>query len=132
MAHYARIEQINNIPTVTRVVFVNNDITHNSSGEEIDGLGLQYLRGLYGENTNWVRTSIHHNIRNTFAGVGYTYDEVNDVFMPPAPEEFPSWGWDAESKTYKPPTPRPVLPEGDNRLPMWNEENQEWDLLEIE
>jgi len=132
MAHYARIEQVDGIPTVTRVVFVRNDITHNNAGEEIDGLGLQHLQKLYGVNTNWIRTSINHNIRGCYAGIGYRYDEVNDKFIAPPPEEFPSWVWDEERHTYKPPTPRPELPEGDNRLPMWNEANQEWDLIETE
>ena len=132
MAHYAKIEKIDGISTVTKVLFVNNDITHNVNGEEIDGLGVEYLRKLFGPTTTWVRTSINHNVRGCYAGVGYIYDENQDKFMPPKPKEFPSWIWNDESKTYKAPIPRPELPEGDNRLPLWNEEKQEWHLIERE
>jgi len=43
-------------------------------------------------NSNWVQTSYNSNIRKQFAGIGYTYDDVNDVFITPQP--YPSWSLD--------------------------------------
>ena len=31
----------------------------------------------------WVKTSYNGNIRKNYAGIGYTYDESRDAFIPP-------------------------------------------------
>jgi hypothetical protein len=73
MAHFAKIE--NNI--VTQVVVVGNE--HEVNGEA-------YLNDLGLEGT-WVQTSYNNNFRGKFAGIGDIYDEENDVFATPVPEE---------------------------------------------
>jgi hypothetical protein len=75
----------------------------------VDGKGIveQVIRidqdtlntGAWGNPSDWIQTSYNtignqHTLggtplRGNYAGVGFTYDAVNDVFIPPAP--FPSW-----------------------------------------
>jgi hypothetical protein len=75
MAHYAFLDESN---IVTEVI-VGIDET-----ELIDGLTPENWYGLFRDQT-CVRTSYNANIRYNFAGVGYTYDPVDDAFIAPAP-----------------------------------------------
>ncbi len=76
MAHFAKI--IDN--TVVEVIVVHN----NEAPTEAEGKAFIASCGFDGE---WVQTSYNANFRNKFAGIGDTYDPVNDVFVaPPAPE----------------------------------------------
>lgn len=70
MAHFAKIE--NGI--VTNVLVVDDE--HEETGQE-------YLNGL-GVNGTWIQTSYNGNIRGKYAGIGDTYDEINDIFISPA------------------------------------------------
>jgi hypothetical protein len=65
------------------------------------------------------RTSFNGNIRKQYAGVGYSYDPVADVFISPKP--YPSW---LLSETHDWISPVP-MPTEDGRW-LWNEESQEW------
>ncbi len=76
MAHFAKIVDTK----VVEVIVVHN----NDAPTEADGKAFIASCGLDGE---WVQTSYNANFRNKFAGIGDTYDAVNDVFVaPPAPE----------------------------------------------
>jgi len=61
--------------------------------------------------------------RGNYAGVGYTYDEVNDVFIAPTPYASwtlnSNWVWEA-----------PVEYPDDGNGYSWNEETTSWDLVE--
>ena len=72
MAHYAYLEN-NKVVAVT----VGKDET-----ELINGLDTETY---YAQGTPYTvkRTSFNGNIRFNFAGIGYTYDEVRDGFIPP-------------------------------------------------
>lgn len=72
MAHFAKIE--NGI--VSTVVVVAN---------ENEAYGQEYLNSL-GLEGIWIQTSYNKNFRKNFAGIGYTYDETRDAFIPPKPE----------------------------------------------
>lgn len=77
MAHYAFLDT-NNV--VTEVI-VGIDET-----ELIEGLDPETWYGNF-RGQVCKRTSYNGNIRGVYAGIGYTYDAVNDVFVaPPAPE----------------------------------------------
>lgn len=76
MAHYAFLDE-NNI--VTEVI-VGKDET-----ELIDGLTPEEWYGNYRGQT-CVRTSYNSNIRYNYAGIGWTYDPVDDAFIAPMPE----------------------------------------------
>lgn len=77
MAHYAFLDE-NNI--VTEVI-VGIDET-----ELIEGLSPEQWYGNF-RGQRCVRTSYNNNIRGVYAGIGYSYDEANDVFVAPAIEE---------------------------------------------
>ena len=76
MAHYAFLDN-NNI--VTEV------ITGKDENELIDGLSPEEWYGNYRGQT-CIRTSYNGRIRYNYAGVGYSYDPVDDAFIPPMRE----------------------------------------------
>lgn len=88
MAHFALIKD--NI--VLAVIVVDNDIVI-ANGVEVEQLGIDFInslniKGIYDYDT--IRqTSYNGNFRNKFAGVGYAWDETNDVFISPKP--FNDW-----------------------------------------
>jgi len=112
MAHYAFLDE-NNI--VTEV------ITGRNEWEVVDG--ITDWEAAYGEIRGQVckRTSYNHNIRKQYAGIGYTYDAVNDVFI--APQPFASWSLN-QNFDWQPPTPMPTEGEW-----YWDEDSLSW--LEI-
>jgi hypothetical protein len=114
MSHWAEIDK-NNI--VLRVTVGNNN---DPAGDE----GYQWLMDNLGG--TWVKTSYNaatNGFRKNYAGIGYTYDSINDVFIVPKP--YPSWTLD-ENFDWQPPTLRP---EGDG-IYTWNESTLLWDLAE--
>jgi hypothetical protein len=76
MAHYAFLDDSN---IVTEVI-VGIDET-----ESIEDLTPEEWYGNF-KGQKCVRTSYNANIRYNYAGIGYTYDEINDAFIPPMPE----------------------------------------------
>lgn len=77
MAHFAKIED----GIVTNVVVVDNE--HEANGQEfLNSLGLD---------GTWIQTSYNANFRKKFAGIGDTYDEVDDVFIPHKPQDDATW-----------------------------------------
>jgi len=77
MSHWAELNDENIVLRV--LVGDNND----PAGDE----GYQWLIDNLGG--TWIKTSYNHNIRKQFAGVGFTYDPIADVFIRPQP--YPSW-----------------------------------------
>lgn len=73
MAHYAFLDE-NNI--VTEV------ITGKDETELLDGLTPEEWYGNY-RGQKCIRTSYHGKIRYNYAGIGYTYDPIDDAFIPP-------------------------------------------------
>jgi hypothetical protein len=110
MAHFAQIDD-NNV--VINVLSVSDEQQHR--GQDFLANDLQ-LGG------RWIQTSYHNNIRKTFAGLGYIYNEELDIFLPPKP--FNSWLLDTEKGEWVAPIPRPEDNEGYANI--WEEETQEW------
>jgi len=107
MAHWAEMD-LNNI--VLRVT-----VGDNNSPDE----GYQWLVDNLGG--TWIKTSYNNNIRGTYAGIGYSYNSAEDIFITPQP--YPSWTrsgsfWDA-------PIPMPT----DGGMYSWNEEAGNWDAI---
>lgn len=59
-------------------------------------------------------------LRGNYAGIGYTYDAQNDVFLPPQP--YPSWTLNNQTWTWEPPASYP----NDGKLYGWDEANLSW------
>jgi hypothetical protein len=76
MAHYAYLDESNIVVTV---------IVGKDESELIDGLDPETY---YALNTPYTvkRTSYNGKIRYNYAGVGYTYDPIDDAFIAPMPE----------------------------------------------
>jgi hypothetical protein len=71
MSHWAEIDESS---IVVRVLVGNND--------EADE-GEATIKSLGG---TWVKTSYNGNIRYNYAGIGYTYDPIDDAFISPMPD----------------------------------------------
>lgn len=115
MAHYAYLNE-NNI--------VVNVIVGKDESELIEGLDPEVY---YAQGTNFTvkRTSYNNRIRKQYAGIGYSYDPVADVFI--APQPFPSWTLDS-NYDWIPPIPYP----DDGLGYRWNEDEQDWEQYDRE
>jgi hypothetical protein len=122
MAHFAQIDENGK---VVKVVVVPNDV---------ENKGQDYLANELGLGGKWVQTSYntvanqHINggtpLRGNFAGIGYTYDSILDVFVPP--KTYPSWKLNYTTYQWEAPVAKPADVEG--RIWIWYEINQEWIL----
>ena len=114
MAHFAQLE--NNI--VTKVIVVANQDILDENGQESEELGIKFCSNLLGG--TWKQTSYNGNIRKNYAGVGYTYDETLDAFIPPQP--YASWTLNNQTAQWEAPTPYPT----DDKRYSWNEATTSW------
>lgn len=108
MSHWAEIDE-NNI--VLRVLVGDNNDPNGDEGYQwlIDNLG-----------GTWIKTSYNATIRKNYAGIGFTYDEQRDAFIPPQP--FPSWVLVEETCQWVAPTPYPT----DGKIYVWDEDTLAW------
>ena len=108
MAHFAKLDE-NNV--VTQVIVVDNkDITDPHTGQEDEIIGIAFCKKTFGG--NWKQTSYNGNIRNNYAGVGYSYNAALDAFVPPQP--YASWTLNNETADWVSPLgPRPTLTEAE-------------------
>tara|TARA_R100001163_G_C5051748_1_gene188512 strand:+ start:1122 stop:1505 length:384 start_codon:yes stop_codon:yes gene_type:complete len=121
MASFAKIG-LNN--KVIEVVTIHNNELLDANGVEQEVNGVNFLTTLTGW-AIWKQTSYNNNIRKNYAGIGYTYDEDRDAFIPPKP--YPSWTLNEDTCLWEPPTPRPN--EAETKLDyVWNEETLSWDV----
>lgn len=118
MAHFAELDS-NNI--VTQVVVVNNNELIDN-GIESENKGVEFLNSLFSHN-RWKQTSYNGKIRKNYAGVGYTYNESLDAFVPPKP--FDSWTLDQDSCRWVSPVAYP----DDGKLYVWNEDSKSWTVV---
>jgi hypothetical protein len=102
MTHFVKIDSTN---TATEGIVAEQDFINS---------------GKVGDSFLWIQTSYNNNFRKQYAGVGYTYDKANDVFISPKP--YPSWSLDA-SFDWQPPTTMP----DDGKRYIWNEDTKAWD-----
>lgn len=121
MAHYAFLDD-NNI--VTEVIVGKNE------GEEGINWELKYgaFRNQVCKRTSYntiggVHVSGGTPFRKNYAGIGYTYDEQRDAFIPPKP--YNSWVLNETSCLWDPPTPMPH----DDKMYTWNEETISWEEI---
>ena len=106
MAHFAELDY-NNV--VKRVIVVSDKNTSDENGVENELIGINFCKNLYGQNTNWKKTSYNNNIRKHFATKGMVYNEDIDAFIEKQP--FPSWTLDTKTAVWNPPIIPPELTE---------------------
>jgi len=124
MAHFAKLG-VGNI--IERVELVSNNIATTEQA------GVEFLQNLYSDRAAWKQTSFNTKggahktggtpFRKNFAGIGYTYDQTRDAFIPPKP--FESWTLNETTCLWDPPVVKP----DDGQRYSWNEQNQTWDLI---
>ena len=118
MAHYSFLDT-NNI--VTEVIVGKDE------GEEDINWEVHYgnFRNQVCKRTSYNTSGGIHSsggtpLRKNYAGIGYTYDEQRDAFIPPSP--FPSFILNEDTCLWEPPVPYPT----DGEIYLWNEEEGEW------
>jgi hypothetical protein len=112
MAHFAELDAGN---IVTRVLVVP---------DAQENRGQEYLANDLGLGGTWVQTSYNATIRKNYAGIGYTYDEGRDAFIPPKP--YASWTLNEETCNWDAPVAHP----NDGKFYRWDEETTNW--IEVE
>jgi len=130
MASFAKIG-LNN--KVIEVLSVHNNVLKDAGGIEQEVLGIDFLTKLTGWSI-WKQTSYNmaggvHKLggtpfRKNHAGIGYTFNEAKDAFIPPQP--YPSWTLNEDTCQWDAPTAWP----DDGKLYNWNESTKAWDEIE--
>jgi hypothetical protein len=113
MAHFAKLDN-NNV--VLSVHVVNNACLDPDNEEQS---GIEFLTEWSNGYSRWKQTSYNSTFRKRYAGIGYFYDENNDVFI--APQPYASWTLDQDF-AWQPPSPYP----NDGHLYVWDENILEW------
>jgi len=126
MAHYAQLDSEN---IVVQVFVGRDDVVEGIADWETyyapEGFtvkqtsyntygGVHYTNGLPSDDQSKA-------LRFNYAGIGYSYDETRDAFIPPQP--YASWVLDEDTCLWDSPIPYPTDSEG---IYNWNEETQSW------
>ena len=146
MAHFAKIGMNGK---VIQVLTMDNENMKDTDGNEIEAKGQEWL-----EHHNnwpaqmWVQTSYNtkanqHDsggtaFRGNYAGIGFEWDEDNQIFWPKKP--YPSWVKNTSTATWESPVgAEPSLTAeqtSQNEAGThswrynWNETDQQWDLTD--
>ena len=116
MAHFAEIDSTG---TVVKIHVISNDVITDENGDEQEQLGIDFITEMNGGIGWFMQTSYNSSFRKQYAGIGYTYDKFNDVFIGPQP--YIGWILD-ENFNWQPPTAMP----DDGKEYFWNEETTSW------
>ena len=127
MSHFAKIDE-NNIVQEVHVGTDENDLSGLPEGvssweEHYTNINPQ---GWTCKRTSYNTIGNEHNdsgtaFRGNYAGIGYTYDETNDVFI--ASKPYASWTMDESTWTWEAPEAYP----DDGKDYIWNENKEEWE-----
>jgi hypothetical protein len=133
MASFAKIGLNGKVIEVLSVV---NKVLHDSNGVEQESIGIDFLTKLTGW-AIWKQTSynthggVHSSgetpFRKNHAGIGYTYDEDRDAFIPPKP--FKSWILNENTCLWESPVAMPTTILEDDQSYSWNESTLIWDIV---
>ena len=131
MAYFAKIG-LNS--KVIEVHSVHSDVLKDAHGVEQEVNGVDFLTKLTGWSI-WKQTSFHtqggvHKLggipfRKNHAGIGFTYDEDRDAFIPPKP--YASWTLNESTCDWEPPVAKPDSESGERY--KWNESTKSWDEI---
>ena len=110
MSHYAKV----NNGIVEQVIVAEADFFDNF----VDSSPGEWIQTSY--NTHANQHPEKRPLRGNYAGIGYTYDAINDVFY--APQTYPSWTLNETTWTWDSPVPMPT----DDKMYEWNEATTNW------
>jgi len=140
MAHFAKLGSNSK---VIQVLTLNNGDMLNADGVEDESVGQQYLeRHNNWPAQMWIQTSYNtsggkHNsgddskaLRGNYAGIGYIWDEDNNIFYPKKP--YASWVLNTTTASWHSPIgdePDDLTDEEEeaDTIYQWNEDGQSWD-----
>ena len=121
MAHFSKLGTGN---IVERVEVVSNDIATDEQ------TGVDFLNNLYGTRDTWKQTSYNTRggvhllggtpFRKNYGGIGFTYDQTKDAFIPPKP--FDSWTLNETTCIWEAPVDYP----SDGKDYEWDESSTSW------
>jgi hypothetical protein len=116
MAHFAKLDNDNN---VIQVIVVNNNDILDENGNESEEVGINFCTQLLGG--IWKQTSYNATFRKNYAGIGFTYDNERDAFIPPQP--YDTFILDEETCQWKAPIEYP----NDGKTYFWNNDEGAWE-----
>jgi hypothetical protein len=122
MAHYAYLDENN----IVVDVITGRDEDDNTGGitdwEKYYGdlRGMKCKRTSYNSYGGFNRRTLDDGFRMNYAGVGFSYDELRDAFIPPKP--YPSWDFNEESCLWVAPV---EMPDDDHHY-HWDEDSLQW------
>ncbi len=135
MASFAKIGLNGKVIEVLSVV---NEVLHDSNGVEQEAIGIDFLTKLTGYPV-WKQTSyntvggVHNNggtpLRKNHAGIGYTYDEDRDAFIPK--KTFNSWILNEQTCLWEAPVAKPTTELEENQYYSWDESIINWKIKTI-
>ena len=144
MAHFAKLGSNSK---VIQVLTLNNGDMLNADGVEDESVGQQYLeRHNNWPAQMWIQTSYNtfggkHKsgddskaLRGNYAGIGYIWDEDNNLFYPKKP--YASWVLNTTTASWHSPigdapalTAEQQADTSNSYHYDWNEDGQSWDLV---
>jgi hypothetical protein len=119
MAHFAEVNADN---IVQRVIVVDNNDCKDAEGNESEAVGAAFCNTLLGG--IWKQTSYNGNTRKNYAGIGYTFDEGRDAFIPPKP--YSKWILNEDTCNWEAPIEMPVE---EGKFFTWNDNKGEWEEI---
>jgi len=136
MGHFAKLNENNiviEVNSLSNFVFEINGIEDEAKGIEFLSFISNHLSwkqtsyntrgGIYYQHDNTPSEEQSKAFRKNYAGIGYTYDEQRDAFIPP--KIYNSWILNEDTCLWESPIPYP----NDGNRYYWNEETLSWNLV---
>lgn len=79
MAHFAKV--LDGI--VQSVIVISNDSCGGGDFPDSEPIGQAFIADILKFDGEWLQTSYSGSFRGIYAGMGYSYDPVSDVYLPP-------------------------------------------------
>lgn len=106
---------------VLQVITVDEKYCTDENDRVSESIGEAFCQQVANSANTWMLTYATGNgSRKNLAGIGYTYDESRDAFIPP--KLFDDWIFDEITCTYIPPVPKPNY--------TWDQNTGQWEIKE--
>jgi len=136
MAHFAKIDE--NFRVLSVEVVANSDNYNSETQQEDENIGIQFLTNIHGwplwkQCSYNTRNGKHYDsdgnesvdqskaFRKNYPGIGWTWDESKDMFVPPKP--YDSWLLNETTGLWEAPV---AYPDDPDQNYAWNESTTSW------